>query len=210
MNVYFDTEFTNLGKDADLISIGMITENSDVFYAEITDYDRNKCSEFVKSTVLPNLYFGTRNRVDNLHAYRLYDMVPGICSGTKVEVRDKITDWLSKYNNIQLVSDCCHFDMVQFIDLYGDASNLPKGVAPVCHDINGDIAKNYNISDIEAFDKSREEIYKELESTKLPSNIPLEMYSKAFFNLGAVAKHNALYDAIIIARISDYLGIRSN
>ena len=40
MNIFFDTEFTGLQKDTDLISIGLISENNDVFYAEITDYDK--------------------------------------------------------------------------------------------------------------------------------------------------------------------------
>ena len=39
MKLFFDTEFTGLRKDTELISIGIIAESGDVFYAEITDYD---------------------------------------------------------------------------------------------------------------------------------------------------------------------------
>ena len=37
--VFFDTEFTGLRKDTDLISIGCVSNESNDFYAELTDYD---------------------------------------------------------------------------------------------------------------------------------------------------------------------------
>lgn len=53
MNVYFDTEFTDLSSDAELISIGMTTDKGFHFYAEFTDF--TDPSEFVKENVIPNM-----------------------------------------------------------------------------------------------------------------------------------------------------------
>lgn len=57
VNVFFDTEFTDLTKMGSLVSIGLINEIGDrTFYAELTDtYNRFSCSEFVRSNVLPVL-----------------------------------------------------------------------------------------------------------------------------------------------------------
>ena len=74
--------------------------------------------------------------------------------------------------------------MVLLIDLFGTAFELPSNVSAVCHDINQDIAKHYGISDREAFDKSREEIVKELCGEDIDG-----------------VKHNALYDAKVIKAI---------
>lgn len=40
--IFFDTEFTGLHKGSNLISIGLISEDNKVFYAELNDYDINQ------------------------------------------------------------------------------------------------------------------------------------------------------------------------
>lgn len=61
--IYFDTEFEGLFPKAGLISIGLTNETGTAqFYAELTDsYDKDKCSEFCKKTVLPLLQHGSYN-----------------------------------------------------------------------------------------------------------------------------------------------------
>ncbi len=52
--VFFDTEFTSLEVNAELISIGLITASGEEFYAELA-VDPSKCSAFAIETVLPLL-----------------------------------------------------------------------------------------------------------------------------------------------------------
>jgi hypothetical protein len=99
-------------------------------------------------------------------------------------VAKAFTEWLEEYDDVQFISDVCHYDMVLLIDLFGDAFSLPDGVSAVCHDINQDIAAWKEISDAEAFDASREELLAE----------PIEG-----------AKHNSLYDAKVIKAIYDQI-----
>ena len=68
-----------------------------------------------------------------------------------------------------------------FTELFGGATKIPSNVCPACYDINQDIAKHFNISGTEAFNKSREEII-------LPTVID-------------GSKHNALYDAKVIKEV---------
>jgi hypothetical protein len=111
--------------------------------------------------------------------------------GNKKNVMYALKDWLQQFDEVQFVSDVCHYDMVLLIDLFGSAFDLPKHVSAVCYDINQDIARVYGISQKEAFDKSREEMFKDkyFKDVELPSG----------------QKHNSLYDAEVIKCIYDTL-----
>ena len=182
MKIFFDTEFTGLHKDTTLISIGMIDEDNNSFYAEFTDYDDKQCDSWIKENVISHLnYNGTRGHL-NLWGRRPLEKLT-YAVGNKKFIKDKIRDWLSCCNEVELVSDVCHYDMVLFIDIFGSAWDLPRQINPACHDINQDIANYYHISETEAFDESREGIINEF-------NITIEG-----------DKHNSLYDAKVIKTI---------
>lgn len=56
MRVFTDTEFTDLyDPEPELISIGMVADDNREFYAECTDFDPSRCSNFVTLEVLPRL-----------------------------------------------------------------------------------------------------------------------------------------------------------
>jgi len=65
MKLFLDTEFTDLVPGNKLISIALVDENEEFFYAELTDtYELKDCSEFVKAFVLPFL-FGDKHRMSS-------------------------------------------------------------------------------------------------------------------------------------------------
>lgn len=179
MRIYFDTEFTGLHKDTTLVSIGLISENGKTFYAELTDYDKTQCDKWITENVIDNLLLTRKKRSGN-NADQ--DFI-----GTKRYVSKQLREWLQQFSEVQLVSDVCHYDMVLFIDLFGNAFDLPKHVSPCCYDINQDIAKWLKISQSKAFDLSRERI------VSLKGNLP------------SGRKHNALYDAKVIKEIYDII-----
>ena len=52
MLIFFDTEFTEIGVDPRLISIGLISEDDQTFYAELTDtYTQANCSHFAVEAI---------------------------------------------------------------------------------------------------------------------------------------------------------------
>ena len=112
--------------------------------------------------------------------------------GSKQTIKESLQRWLNtnfKDQPIQLVSDCCHYDMVLFIDLFGSAWDFPKNICPVCHDINFDIQawfwlnEQEYIDDLCAFNMSREKLLE-------------------WFNLSVDGtKHNSLYDSKVIKAI---------
>lgn len=166
-----------LHKDAQLISIGLISEDNTEFYAEFTDVDISKQDDWIKKNVLENtIYYGNAN-VDNLVDRNNYYI------GDKNIISKHLRQWLAQFDDVQLVSDVCHYDMVLFIDLFGTAFDLPKNVSASCRDINQDIADYYKIDESVAFDFSREQLLEE-------HNIFIDG-----------EKHNSLYDAKVIKEI---------
>jgi len=72
MRLFLDTEFTDLVQGAKLISIALVTENGNSFYAELNDtYQLEDCSNFVKSYVLPFLKGGKYKMTEQECAERM-------------------------------------------------------------------------------------------------------------------------------------------
>lgn len=186
MNIYFDCEFTGLHRNTTMISIGMITENECTFYAEFTDYDIYQCDDWIRENILEKLLF---NKKDYLCKLGKNTMM----KSDYADISSMLNAWLEQVRNeeeVQFVSDVCHYDMMLLADLItngGTAFNLPAFISPVCHDINHDIAECYEISDKEAFNKSREEILTDFKRTVDGT------------------KHNSLYDARVIMEIYKYI-----
>ena len=180
MNIYFDTEFTGLHKYTTLISIGLISEDGRTFYAEFLDYDKTQCNDWIKDNVLSNLVYSTKD----------WDTIADVkVKGNKFKIANELKSWLESFNeDIQLVSDCSHYDMVLFVDLFGNAFNIPECVCPACYDINVDIANKLCDGDIKlAFNLSREYLLEQ-------NGIEIEG-----------SKHNSLYDAKVIKAIHNIL-----
>lgn len=183
MKIIFDTEFTGLHKNTTLISIGLISEDGTTFYGEFTDYDNTQVDEWIQKNVIDELVF------NNEEPFLKIEPVPFNKSievkDTKKTIKHTLLSWLEQFDTVEWVSDVCHYDFVLLIDLlFSHALKMPYGKwNSACHDINQDIAKYYNISEIEAFDKSREDILKDF-------NVEIDGI-----------KHNSLYDAKVIKAI---------
>ena len=169
-----------------------------VFYGEFSDYDESKCDNWIRENVIKHLKWSKEGPVEDF--VNIYDNT-WEAFGSKEYIKIVLTEWLSKYNNVELVSDCCHYDMVLFIDIFGDAWSIPDVVNPACHDINQDIAKYFDISEREAFDLSREKIIEKvnIDNQDIANHFDISEREKIINIEGD--KHNALYDAKVIKEI---------
>jgi len=200
LKVYFDTEFTGLFQGAELISIGLVDEYGNNFYAELNDFDKDSVGEWVKENVISKLiqnkYNGFRYS-DDPRYMRLYNanklnVAKALETYFKYILKDSDEDY------IQLVSDICYYDMVLFQGIFGGAFNVPKYVSPVCHDINTDLAQYLDIHEKDAFDFSRIKCCKDLREMAL-----LRVPEDVVYDPNA--QHNALLDARIIKGIAEAL-----
>lgn len=188
MKIFMDTEFTSLSKEAELISIGLVSVDGRTFYAELTDYDKGKVNDWVKENVIDNLLFieddycvSAKHLVKDsiINEDSDEEVTLSYCCGFDTEMKgDKkavakeLKRWLEQFKDVQIWSDCLAYDWVLFVDLFGTAFDLPENVSYIPLDICTMFEMKYIDPDI-----SRE----------------------AFINNVVVGtKHNALYDAMVI------------
>lgn len=204
MKLFFDTEFTGLVKNTDLISICIVSENNeDIFYAELTDFNIDKVNKWIYDNVISNLVFmdARYNKLDRgiylMNLFQKYGYkYPEFYVGTKKDISKKLLNWINrlykKYDiksyieQIQFISDVSHYDTVLLFDLLtngGSALDLPKIISPVVTDINPLIAREYGTTEYNAFDMCREKI----STIKVSDDITK-----------ILGKHNSLYDAMVI------------
>ncbi len=128
MKVFFDTEFTGLHQKTTLISIGIVAENGNTFYAELTDYDESQVDNWIKENV-----------INSLKLSRSIEMVGGYeeteVTGTQEEVKKYLAAWLMQFENVEVWSDCLAYDWVLFNQIFGHAFNIPKNVYYIPFDI---------------------------------------------------------------------------
>lgn len=182
MKIFFDTEFTGLHQNTTLISIGLVSEDGDTCYCELTDYDTNQVDEWIQQNVIDNLSIMPR-----LVSADDKDM---LVSGNKATVRHYLEKWLLEQSTknavygdmrnifpdrhpqiLEFWSDCLAYDWVLFCDLFDGAFNIPNNV----YYIPFDLATLFKVKGIDP-DINREE------------------YARA----AGGAKHNALWDAKVI------------
>lgn len=184
MKLFFDMEFTGLRQDTTVISLGIVDQNGRSIYCEYVDYDKRQVDSWIKKNVIDNTLY-LKNH--DIPAVLERDEDETISVSTTHGNRQNILEWLSFYaeEDIQFVSDVCHYDMVLLIDiLFDTALNMPKNICAACHDINHDIARYKNISIKEAFDFTREDLLTSKELERIKGD-----------------KHNSLYDAKVIRAI---------
>lgn len=183
--IFFDTEFTGLHQNTTLVSIGLISDEGERFYAELTDFDDTQCDEWIEKNVLEHLLLSGNSELEKQLED---DGMTTTVIGSKEDVREELNEWLNGFgDDIQFISDVCHYDMVLLCDLLADgAILLPQFINPFCHDLCQDIAMTLDVSEKAAFDISREQLLAD-RGIALPKG----------------QKHNALYDAEVIKAIYD-------
>ncbi|WP_034301972.1 3'-5' exoribonuclease [Herbaspirillum sp. RV1423] len=118
MLIFIDTEFTDF-VDTELISIGLVTDSDEhEFYAELP-VSRQKCSDFVIETVLPQL-----------------GKTPGSqCSSAELDVN--LRSWLEQFRHHAEVTICFDFDGDWQLFQYALRGHVPGWLT--CQNIYRDI-----------------------------------------------------------------------
>ena len=110
--IFFDTEFTELGVDPRLISIGLVSEDGkQSFYAELSDtYNKTDCSDFAEEFVLPLLQGGE------------------VLMPMKV-LGERLNHWLASFGRpIQLVTDSLAWDWPWIIEIFESVNTWPENL----------------------------------------------------------------------------------
>lgn len=146
-------EFTSLSPDAQIISLGIVSDDytitrgilrqthgrgtlrTNTFYAEFSDFDIERCDDWVKENVVKKLsMFEGSNAVglSNEKALEILNKGGISCTagfpddltvwGSTSTVQNKLLEWLSQFSDyqIQFIVDCGTYDWWHFIQLIAE------------------------------------------------------------------------------------------
>lgn len=121
MKFFYDCEFIEDGTTIDLVSIGVVAENGQQFYAVSSEFDPRPANPWVRKNVLdrlPNpsspLWMSRRDIRD-----RLYEFIVDTTGDSDIE----LWAWIGAY------------DHVVFCQLWGDMRALPRGIPRFTHEL---------------------------------------------------------------------------
>lgn len=137
MLIFFDTEFTELGIDPRLISIGLISEDGErSFYAELSDtFKDSDVGDFARAEVLPLLEGGSARM-------------------TIPELALRLGNWLESFEQpVTLATDSRDWDWPWILAIFGDKWTWPENLAsePAILLFNADPGERFNDARERAF-----------------------------------------------------------
>jgi hypothetical protein len=119
--IFLDTEFTGLHQKTTLISLAMVAETGEEFYAEFTDYDRTQLSGWLHENVLTKLWL-THNMDFEKASNGTY------LTGDSTTIKAAMQKWLSQFEGIEFWADVMAYDWMLFCELFGGALNIPANI----------------------------------------------------------------------------------
>lgn len=118
--IFIDTEFTGLHQRTTLISLGMVAETGEEFYAEFTDYDKSQLNEWIETNVIKHLELKDGDIKVDEETLKV--------KGNKLLVKNELEKWLKKFEVIEIWADVLAYDWVLFCELFGGAFGLPENI----------------------------------------------------------------------------------
>ena len=121
MNLYFDTDFTSLDKYADILSIGIVSDDGKKFYAEFTDYNPEKINYWVGKYILDSFTLDSNNPI-------VVDGDLTTVKGSKDLISKELSKWLGQYKFCTIWTDCISYNWVLFCDIFDNNFNIPTNI----------------------------------------------------------------------------------
>ena len=170
--IFFDLEFTGLHKLTTPISIGLVCEDGNKFYAEFTDYDKFQIDNFLRSEVISKLTLQDYNFDKDYDP----DATEVYVKGDVDLIYATLNAWLLQYeeDGVEMWGDVLAYDWVLFINIFGNGLALPKFIDYIPMDLSTAL-KLYGIDK----DMNRDEF----------------AYGEEVANSRKDKKHNSLHDA---------------
>jgi hypothetical protein len=136
--LFFDTEFSGLTQQTSLLSIAIVPDQGDWFYAVFSDLDTTSLSPWLQENVVPHLVLTPQQ-------------LAALPSGTYVRGSEEVIvaalrAYLANFEEIVMWADVPAYDWVLFCELFGGAFSLPKNIHYVVRDLATLLeAKGYHI-----------------------------------------------------------------
>lgn len=202
--IYYDSEFTRLHRNGQLISVAFVSETGNIFYAEFNDYMElypEPLDVWIQENVIANLIFNNLESISISNSDQMTKNTHVFMKGNREEVRKELLTWIhievtsNGYDKAQIYSDCYAYDWMLFNDLIcedGLALNLPDFI----NYIPIDLCSYLQVNGIDP-DTNREDLVKFYGNT-------IDDINKSFSTFvpgRKISKHSSIFDALVIKTI---------
>jgi hypothetical protein len=142
VKLFYDTEFIDDGKTIDLVSIGIVAEDGQEYYAVSSQFDRWKfgTNKWLVENVFPSL--PTTWEIPWVpHAPTETTIIlPGLdlrdpAVKTRGEIADEVRRFIQSFNDPQLWAWYGAYDHVVLAQLFGRMIHLPQGIPMFTNDL---------------------------------------------------------------------------
>jgi len=134
MKFWYDTEFIEDGRTIDLISIGIVAENGDSYYAISTEFKARKASQWVKDNVLIHLPERNVNLSDSSISPRIKE--ESLAWKPRRQIADEVRQFVLSFPpKPEFWGYYADYDHVVLCQLFGTMMDLPKGFPMYTRDI---------------------------------------------------------------------------
>ena len=131
MKYWLDTEFIEDGHTIELLSIGLVCEDWRELYAENNEADLSRANEWVRSTVLPQLW--------SPHRATLWSQSVATRGGylSRTDIAHELVRFCDAqlYGTPEFWGNYADYDWVVLCQLFGTMMQLPRGWPMYCNDI---------------------------------------------------------------------------
>jgi hypothetical protein len=126
--IFLDTEFTGLHQKTTLISLALVAESGEEFYAEFTDYDRSQLNDWLKENVIAKLRI-THDQPFEKSGKGVY------LKGDRIEIKEALQQWFNQFEGVEIWADVLAYDWVLFCELFGGAFKIPENIFYAAFDL---------------------------------------------------------------------------
>lgn len=119
--IFLDTEFTGLHQQTTLISLALVAETGEEFYAELIDYDKDQLNDWLVDNVIAKLVISNKKAFDKKEN--------GVyIAGDRASVRAELGKWFTRFEGVEIWADVLAYDWVLFCELFGGALQIPGNI----------------------------------------------------------------------------------
>lgn len=173
--VFYDLEFTQLAKDSELISIGLVASSGETFYAESNEWnvaEGLRKNPWLVDHVMPNLSYANQQKVQ--HSIPKHVQM----KDCRLQIARELKVWFAQFDIVYMWGDVQAYDWMHLCDLFGGAISFGQ-LVPQVYYIPFDLATR-------------------LREWGMDPDINREALAGIGDTLWGRGKHNALQDASVI------------